>query len=230
MSDFAIQYLFATPMAAVTYERAEQLNPALRARILEMEAEGDRHRDTVKRPSQGGPLFESHFDLFTLREPVFQELAAFCHKAVSSAIVQLSHIEEAVFRSLDFHYDAWFHVSRTHAFQGLHNHQNASWSGIYCVDPGETSDEAPLSGVVRFHDPRPNILMYADGGNEHLNDTVRYGCVDLAHQPGRLTLFPSWLMHEIFPYVGTRPRIVVAFNCSVRPRNETPRGATARGV
>lgn len=217
MSDFAIEHLFATPMAAVSYERSETLNPQLKARILEMEAEGDRHRDAVKRESQGGPLFESNFDLFKIDDPLFQELAAFCHRAVSSVVVQLSHMDERLFRSLEFHYDAWFHVSRKHAFQGLHNHQNASWSGIYCVDPGDADPRQPMSGMVRFHDPRPNILMYADGGNEHLNEQVRYGCVDLAHQPGRLTIFPSYLMHEIFPYTGDRPRIVVAFNCSIRP-------------
>jgi hypothetical protein len=28
-------------------------------------------------------------------------------------------------------------------------------------------------------------------------------------------IFPSFLMHEIFVYRGERPRIVVAFNCSI---------------
>lgn len=218
MSDFAIERLFATPMAAVTYERAPSLNPRLLDRIFEMESAGDRHRDNVKRSSQGGALFESHFDLFKIAVPEFQELATFCHKALSSVVVQLSHMDEAIYRSLEFDYDAWFHVSRQGAYQGLHNHQNASWSGIYCVDPGEPDPDNPQSGVVRFHDPRPNILMYADGGNEHLNEEVRYGVVDLAHRAGKLTIFPSYLMHEIFPYTGDRPRVVVAFNCSVRPR------------
>ena len=217
MPDLKIQYNWATPMAAITYDQADSLNPRLAARILEMEADGDRYRDTVARSTQGGPLFESNFDLFKQPDPVFREVAAFCHKALSSVVVQLSQMDEALFRSLNFHYDAWFHVSRKHAYQGVHNHQNASWSGIYCVDPGDDVADRPLSGAVRFHDPRPNIQMYADGGNEHLNDTVRYACLDLKHTAGRLTIFPSYLLHEIFPYVGERPRIVIAFNCSIRP-------------
>jgi hypothetical protein len=28
-------------------------------------------------------------------------------------------------------------------------------------------------------------------------------------------MFPSHLNHEIFPYLGERPRIVIAFNCSI---------------
>jgi hypothetical protein len=35
------------------------------------------------------------------------------------------------------------------------------------------------------------------------------------HSAGRLILFPSYVMHEIFAYQGDRPRIVIAFNCSI---------------
>ncbi|MEL7296427.1 MAG: putative 2OG-Fe(II) oxygenase [Pseudomonadota bacterium] len=217
MTALNIDYFFSTPFAAIAYENAADLNPRLRTRILDMEAQGDRHRDTTVRDSQGGPLFESHFDLFKLEDPEFQEVAHFCHRALSSLLLQVSNIDRTTFQRLSFHYDAWFHVSRKHAFQGTHNHQNASWSGIYCVDPGDTSPEHPLSGVVRFHDPRANIFMYADAGNEHLKDTIKHTCFDLTHKAGQLTLFPSYLLHEIFPYFGERPRIVVAFNCSIRP-------------
>ena len=33
--------------------------------------------------------------------------------------------------------DSWFHVTRRGGFFALHNHPNASWSGVYCVDPGK---------------------------------------------------------------------------------------------
>ncbi|MEN7343854.1 MAG: TIGR02466 family protein [Pseudomonadota bacterium] len=217
MTALKVDYLFSTPMAAIEYDRAHVLNPALTARILRMEKEGDKHRDTTVRQSQGGALFESHFDLFKLPDPEFQEVAQFCHRALSSLLLQVSDIDRALFQRLSFHYDAWFHVSRKHAFQGTHNHQNASWSGIYCVDPGDSPADEPLSGVVRFHDPRANIFMYADAGNEHLKDMIKHTCFDLRHKAGQLMLFPSYLWHEIFPYMGERPRIVIAFNCSIRP-------------
>lgn len=217
MSALNIQYLFSTPMAAIEYEAASNLNPRLKQRILAMESEGSRHRDKTERASQGGPLFESHFDLFKLPDPEFQEVGQFCHRALSSLLLQVSNIDRALFERLNFRYDAWFHVSRKHAFQGTHNHQNASWSGIYCVDPGDAIDDQPLSGVVRFYDPRANIFMYADAGNEHLKDTIKHTCFDLTHKAGRLMLFPSYLLHEIFPYFGDSPRIVIAFNCSINP-------------
>ena len=59
------------------------------------------------------------------------------------------------------------------------------------------------------------IWDYAEAGNLGLRQPYRHGGFDVTHRAGRLVMFPSFLMHEIFPYQGERPRIVVAFNCSV---------------
>jgi hypothetical protein len=116
---------------------------------------------------------------------------------------------------LRFQYHAWFHITRHGGYQGLHNHQNASWSGIFCVDPGDELPERPDSGRVRFHDPRAGAQMYADAGNAQLRLPYQHGGFDVTHRAGRLVMFPSHLFHEIFPYQGERPRIVIAFNCAV---------------
>ena len=55
----------------------------------------------------------------------------------------------------------------------------------------------------------------------------RFGDGDLAailahHQGGQLIAFPSYLLHEVFPYVGQRPRIVVALNAWCRWKNGAP--------
>ena len=95
-------------------------------------------------------------------------------------------------------------------------HPNASWSGIYCVDPGDEVPGSPESGAVRFHDPRSFASYYSDAGNQRLKDPVRHGGYQFSHSPGGLMIFPSYLQHEIFTYLGERPRIVVAFNCWIR--------------
>jgi uncharacterized protein (TIGR02466 family) len=33
-------------------------------------------------------------------------------------------------------------------------------------------------------------------------------------EAGTMILFPSWLVHAVMPYRGTRPRISIAFNFS----------------
>jgi hypothetical protein len=34
-------------------------------------------------------------------------------------------------------------------------------------------------------------------------------------EAGTMILFPSWLIHAVMPYWGTRPRIWIAFNFSI---------------
>ncbi len=212
-----IEQLFAVPMATFGLEKPEPLISDLRALFLAAEQRGDEYRNEIRRDTQHGELFESRFDLFRWQEPPVQALAKFCHTALASVISEVNDYEAEELGALKFDYHAWFHVTRKGGYQGLHNHANASWSGIFCVDPGDEVPERPDSGVVRFHDPRGNASYYMDAGNSRLTPAFCHGSYQIRHQAGRLLIFPSYLFHEIFPYVGERPRIVVAFNCWINP-------------
>ena len=209
-----ITELFATPMAEAQMPEHEPVCEALKTLFLERSA-SDEYRDPKRRGTQFGELFESRFDLFKWTEEPVVHLARFCHSALSSLIRKVTSYDRERLASLRFDYHAWFHVTRKGGYQTLHNHQNASWSGIFCVDPGDMVEDRPDSGLVRFHDPRFCSWFYSDAGNLGLEMPWTHGGYDVTHRPGRLVLFPSFLMHEILPYVGERPRIVVAFNCSV---------------
>jgi len=207
--------LFATPMADAQLPNHEPLCEALTRLFLEKEEEGDRHRYQKRRETQFGELFESKFDLFNWPHEPVRAVARFTHTCLSQLLVKISRHEPEDLGRLRFNYHAWFHITRQGGYQGLHNHQNASWSGIFCVDPGDACAERPDSGLVRFHDPRSCAPQYSDAGNIKLRMPFQHGGYDVAHKPGRLVIFPSHLYHEIFPYIGERPRIVIAFNCAV---------------
>lgn len=213
-------HLFAVPLAELRMDEPEALSRELTGLFLAKEAAGDSFRNETRRDTQQG-LFESRFDLFQWTEPPVKRLTAFCHRAVASVLRSVSDYTDAEFGALRFDYHAWFHVTRRGGYQGLHNHPNATWSGIYCVDPGDELPDRPQSGAVRFHDPRGFADQYIDAGNERLNLTLRHGSYQIRHEAGKLLVFPSYLAHEIFPYEGERPRIVVAFNCWIRMKDAT---------
>ena len=66
---------------------------------------------------------------------------------------------------------------------------------------------------MRFYDPRAAANMYLDPGNQNLKAPFNTDAAQIQHEAGKLWIFPSYLQHEVFPYYGTDPRIVVAFNC-----------------
>ncbi len=211
-----IAHLFAVPIVEFRLDDHEALNGELTALFLEREAEGDAYRNEIRRATQGAAVFESRFDLFRWPDAPVRRLTAFCHQNVAATVQALSDYSDDELGKLVFDYHAWFHVTRTGGYQGLHNHQNASWSAIYCVDPGDSPVDQPDSGVVRFHDPRGCADYYLDAGNRRLKMPSTLGAYQVRHEAGKMVVFPSYLYHEIFPYRGERPRIVVALNCWIR--------------
>lgn len=210
--------LFAVPIMQCMVPGAEQLNRDLVSLVLRLEAEGERHRDTTHRDTQHG-IFESNFQFHRRPEPEAALLFRHINSALAGFIRGLNNYSEAQMARIAVDMHAWFHVTRNGGFQGTHNHPNASWSAIYCVDPGDAS--SPMSGAVRFHDPRGSANMYRDPANTNLQTPYQIGPWQLTHKPGQLLIFPSYITHEIFPYMGVRPRIVIALNAWFR-WNETP--------
>lgn len=221
----AVHPLYAVPLLQSTLPGAEPLNADLARLFLALEAEGDRHRDRVRRDTQYG-LFESNFHLHLRREPPVRRLFDFIRGTLLSFIGGMNAYDEATTARLDLDMHAWFHVTRTGGFQSSHNHPNASWSAIYCVDPGD--HDSAESGAVRFHDPRIGSDMFQDPANANLQIPYKICPWQLKHRPGQMIAFPSYLVHEVFPYLGTRPRIVVALNSWCRWKDGTAPG-TAPG-
>ncbi|MEN1925762.1 TIGR02466 family protein [Luteimonas sp. MJ293] len=201
--------IFAVPMLEATLPGAEQINPELRGLFLGLEAEGEMHRDTVARDTLSR-VFESNFYLHTRKEPAVASLFGFIDGVLRDLVAGLSG-GKVRGDALALEYSMWFHVTRPGGYQGTHNHPNASWSGIYCVDPGDAEQDAD-SGVVRFRDPRAGADMYKDPANEAMAFPYQVQPVQRVHKAGSLIMFPSYLYHEIFVYRGQRPRIIVAFN------------------
>jgi uncharacterized protein (TIGR02466 family) len=205
--------LYAVPMMSCQLPDPGALNARLAVRFLAMEAQGLSHRDSTVRDTQHG-IFESHFHLHQYPDADIQQLFVLIAAALRNFIQGINQFDDATMDSLVLDMHSWFHITRTGGYQGAHNHPNASWSAIYCIDPGDS--DQPNSGAVRFHDPRLGADMYRDPANDHLQLPYKLGSWQLQHKPGQMLVFPSYLLHEIFPYQGSRPRIVVALNCWCR--------------
>ena len=202
---------FSTPMGTASCPQHDALNAQLRTLFLARESEPYRHH--IRIPTQVGAVFESRFDLFDWPDEPVQRLADFVHTTLSGLVAAVNSYDEQQMQRFEFFYDSWFHITHTGGYQSNHFHPNASWSGIYCVDPGDAVPERPESGQVKFYDPRgPAAHMHFDPGNLQLDPRFSTNPIYLEHQAGQLVIFPSWLTHEVMPYLGSRERIVVAFN------------------
>ena len=211
--------MFAVPFVFAQHPQPDGLNAALRALFLAREAEGGRYANPNPYTVRNAQLFESHFDLFDWPEACIAQLSEFCLSNLMRTVGELNGYDLDALRKIDIATDAWFHITRRNGHFGVHNHPMASWSGVYCVSPGQHDADQPDSGRLSFINPHSVTSMYLDAGNAFLRQAYSRGNYGQQLAAGQLVLFPSWVLHHVMPFYGEGERITVAFNCSFRQRD-----------
>ena len=203
--------LFAAPVASRTLEDSAALNAELEKLLLERE--NSQYRNPHPTHFEQKEVFESNFDMFRWQEPCVQALRSFVLDSVFELVADLNAYSAADMGKLQLHNHTWFHVTRHGGSFVAHNHPMASWSAVYCVRAGEAVPERRDSGVLRFLDHRPGSNMFMDPANVKLRMPFNFGHYSMRLAPGQLVLFPSYLVHEVAPFMGSDTRITVASNC-----------------
>lgn len=210
---FEINPVFAVPFAQDLLPGSERLNEEVKALLLAREAEGARYANPTPSLQQQAGVFESDFNLFSWPEPCIQTLRQFAWATLGRAVQELNGYTTEEIRRIQIFSHTWYHVTRNGGFTIAHTHPMASWSGVYCVAPGETPEHRPESGVLRFHNPHFYSNVFLDPGNARLRAPFHHGTWSVRLKAGQLVLFPSWLQHEVLPFYGHDERITIAFNC-----------------
>lgn len=207
---------FASPMIETQLPECEALNSRLRELFLRWEQDTNRPRRGVPTPVIRNAVYESDFALFQNPEPEIKTLSQFCLQSTGFVIQQLNGYSAKEMGQLRIFHHSWYHITHQHGYTARHNHPMASWSGVYCVDPGDAVTDKLNSGTLRFLEVRSTAGMYLDPGNAHWCTPYSFGELAFNLHAGQLLLFPSYLLHEVAPYYGKRERITVAFNAWVR--------------
>lgn len=215
---------FAVPFGFAKLDDCAALNQELRDLFFARSAEGERHANPRPLTQRNQQVFESNFDLFRSPERCIQQLKEFCWWHVLKLVSDLNNYDQAARSRLLIYSDAWFHVTRRGGFFGLHNHANASWSGVYCVEPGRSDADKPDSGLLSFVNPAVAAAMHIDAANANIRGAFAASIRHVKLEAGQLVLFPSWVLHDVKPYEGEGERITVSFNCWFEMQ-ESPRGA-----
>jgi len=204
--------MFAVPFFFSRHPESGRLNAALKPFLFAMERSGGAANPRPQ-TQRNTALFESHFNLFREPDAAVQELKTFCWDQLLAAIGRLNGYDLPTLHRLQIYNDCWFHITRRGGFFGLHNHPNASWSGVYCVDPGQHDPGKRDSGLLSFVNPTITSAMHMDAGISNMKLPYGHQVASLALEAGQLVLFPSWVLHDVKPYEGPGERITIAFNC-----------------
>jgi hypothetical protein len=203
--------MFAVPFSFSRYPAHARLNPLLREYVLAQE-KGGKAANPRPNTQRNKPTFESHFNLFRDTDAAIQELKVFCWDQLLAVIGVLNGYDRPTLSRLQIYNDCWFHITRRGGFFGSHIHPNASWSGVYCVDPGKHDAGKKDSGLLSFTNPMVMAGMHLDAGNALLKLPYAHQIANVSLEAGQLVIFPSWVLHDVKPFEGEGERITIAFN------------------
>lgn len=192
---------FATPIAVFDVPDPAALNAGLRAIVLE------RAETTagVGRTNVGG--WHSPDDLLTWPDPAVATLKDHVMGACQTMLAVISNAQRY---DCTMNLACWANVLRKGNYNVEHVHPEATVSGVYYVDVGDSDPNDRMSGRFEFLDPRHIVQMAP------MPDGAAFGrAMPVQPSAGMMMLFPSWLHHAVRPYNGDRPRISIAFNAIV---------------
>ncbi len=115
--------------------------------------------------------------------------------------VDPEHLETKLF--------AWMNMNPTGGFNAPHTHPGAHWSGVYYVRQPKV--DTGNSGMIEFLDPRSDLPAW-----RVLQSRAFRSKRKIRPEAGEIVLFPSYLVHWVYPNEAGGERVTVAFNATLR--------------
>jgi uncharacterized protein (TIGR02466 family) len=190
-ADLQVKDLFPTPIwvADLDADLARRLNADLRTAIDELIA--PRPQIPVGSTWQTTPMLQLH--------PRFAEFTALVRRAGEAALdfLDVKHKEFEIT-------GLWANINPTGGLNSPHTHPNNFLSGVYYVELPEDA------GQIVFSDPRPQaagILPPVKKWNKYVGNEIK-----LDVKPGRMVMFPAWLVHSVPVNRSPQERVSISFN------------------
>ena len=211
ISQTKFQKLFSTPLLRFNVDDAEALNAELLVEGVRLRSE----TESVSKSNRGG--WHSAGNLFDNEAPCIQLLKSAATSAVLTATQKIG--AKADMTALGLKMFAWMNANPLGGFNAPHTHPGAHWSGVYYV--AQPDVEIGSSGKIEFLDPRSDLpnwrLLQAPAFSA--KKTIRPA-------PGELILFPSYLVHWVYPNETDEERVTIAFNATFRKSGKPPKAET----
>ena len=200
---------FATPVLQFSVQDADAMNAGLMAHMQKARVASD----GAQKSNRGGwhsegNLFDSDVDV----------IAALKDRALDA--IRMAHTKigaKTDFDALNLKISGWINANPKGGFNAPHSHPGAHWSGVYYV--AQPSVDTGTSGMIEFIDPRTDLPHW-----RLLKAPAFRLKRKLRPQPGTMILFPSYLVHWVYPNEAEEERVSIAFNATFSKRK---RGQTA---
>ena len=199
-------YLFSCPILKFTVSDHKQLN-----KLIASEARSWRKDAHGVNVSNKGDSWHSPDGLMSRPEPGFSTISKMFPIAASSYAQQIG--AKINIANYEFEANAWVNINKKGGFNSIHTHGRFHISGVYYVN--QPAVKSGQSGMIEFVNSRFDHHIY-----QELNADAFAPKVSMRPKAGEMIVFPSTLLHSVYPNDTEEERITIAWNLIFRKKSQ----------
>ena len=148
--------------------------------------------------------WHSTSDLFLKKEESFRGVCSACASSIAS--IMKSYDENFNHEAIDARFAGWINVNPKGGSNLIHSHPNSHWSGVLYIQ--QPNDVTGNSGMIEFINPNQEGRDLAGLLPKNGFDPI----MRIRPKAGQMVIFPSYLLHSVYPNDSDQDRITIAFN------------------
>ena len=115
---------------------------------------------------------------------------------------------------------AWVVSQYENEYNPLHNHTGCEISGVIYLKTPNTKGRRNIESKKGKEDNDGDITFVHSAMGQRNHDILEKGIFTITPQVGQMVLFPSYLLHTVYPFIGKEERRCIAFNANYRIGDE----------
>jgi len=116
---------------------------------------------------------------------------------------------------------AWVVSQHKNEYNPLHNHTGCELSGVIYLKTPDVKGRRNIESKKGKSDGDGDISFVYNTASQRNHDIFEKGLVQITPTPGLMLMFPSYLVHTVYPFIGEGERRCIAFNGTYRIFNKS---------
>ena len=190
--------IFSAPLSMFEIDNSASLNKKLIS-----ESRAWRKEQKGANISNHGDSWHSPDGLMMRSDPGFSEISKIIPQIAAQYALQIN--PKLDIQNFRFEANAWVNINRQGGYNTVHHHGKYHASGVYYIkQPEKTTDP---SGMIELINSRFDHHIYSEIGGQAFAPSVK-----MRPPVGSMLVFPSTLLHFVYPNEAEEERISLAWN------------------
>lgn len=108
---------------------------------------------------------------------------------------------------------AWIVSQKENEYNPIHAHSRSEISGVIYIKTPDVTGRRKIKSK-EGHRENDGDILFPYSSSDREEDILSNGVIQIKPEKGLMLIFPSWLLHTVYPFVGKGERRSISFNAN----------------